>query len=157
MASTHAGSPGAWWLAVGAVAALCVGCEEKRTTTQTPNGAVTTTTISPSPQASEAMRQINEKMAHAASAIESSTAASQALTKTGDAIEDGVITTKIKAALLADPDVKSLHIDVDTRNGQVTLSGTADKAASIERAVRIARDTQGVKAVDNQLVVKTSA
>ena len=60
------------------------------------------------------MRQINETMAHAASAVESSAAASQALTKAGDAIEDGVITTKIKAALLTDPDVKGLHIDVDT-------------------------------------------
>jgi hyperosmotically inducible periplasmic protein len=158
MASTHPGSPGVWWLAAGALAALCVGCEEKRTITQAPDGTVTTTTvISPSPQASEAMRQINETMAHAASAVESSTAASQLLTKTGDAIEDGVITTKIKAALLTDPDVKSLHIDVLTHNGLVTLSGTVDKAASVERAVRIARDTQGVKSVDNQLVVKSSA
>ena len=122
-----------------------------------PDGTVTTTTIiSPSPQASEAMRQINETMAHAASAIESSSAASQALTKTGDAIEDGVITTKIKAALLTDPDVKSLHIDVGTHNGQVTLSGTVDTAASVERALHIARDTKGVTSVDNQLVVKTS-
>ncbi len=158
MASTHPGSPGVWWLATGALAALCVGCEEKRTVTQAPDGTVTTTTvISPSLQASEAMRQINETMAHAASAVGSSTAASQVLTQAGEAIGDGVITTKIKAALLTDPDVKGSQIGVDTRHGVVTLTGTVDKASGLDRAKRIAQDTEGVKSVDSQLVIKTSS
>lgn len=138
-----------------AVAGLLAGCEKTTTTSQTPSGPVTTTTISPSPQASEAMSQINESLSKAASAIGSSAAASQALTKAGDAIEDGVITAKVKAALLADPDVKGLRIDVDTKDGMVTLKGTADRAADLEQAARIARDTRGVKSVDNRLVVKT--
>jgi hyperosmotically inducible protein len=118
---------------------------------------VTRTTISPSPQASEAMRQINETMSHAASAIESGAAASQALTQAGEAIGDGVITTKIKAALLTDPDVKGSQIGVDTRHGVVTLTGTVDKASGLDRAKRIAQDTEGVKSVDSQLVIKTSS
>jgi osmotically-inducible protein OsmY len=140
-----------------ATAAGFAGCDKTTTTTQTPSGTVTTTTISPSPKASEAMAEINSSIARAASAIQSSEAASQALSKAGDAIEDGVITAKVKAALLTDPDIKGLRIDVDTRNGVVTLTGNVDKAANLDRAARIARDTSGVKSVDNQLVVKTSA
>jgi hyperosmotically inducible protein len=144
-------------LAALALAGALCSCEKKTTVTDAPGGGtVTLTTISPSPQASEAMRQINETMSHAASAIESSAGASQALTKAGDAIEDGVITTKVKAALLTDPDVKGSQIGVDTRNGVVTLTGTADKATSLDRAKRIAHDTEGVKSVDSQLVVKAS-
>ena len=138
-----------------AAAALLAGCDKTTTVTQTPSGTVTTTTISPSPKANEAMSEINSSIAHAASAIQSSEAASQALTKAGEVVEDGFITTKVKAALLTDPDVKGLHIDVDTRSGVVTLTGDVDKAANLDRAARIARDTSGVKSVDNQLVVKT--
>jgi hyperosmotically inducible protein len=157
MTSLHQRSLPAACVAAFAAIALLAGCDKTTTVTQTPSGAVTSTTISPSPQASEVMREINESMAHAASAIESSAAASQALTKAGNAIEDGVITAKVKTALLADPDVKGLRIEVDTRDGVVTLTGTVEKAANIDRAARIARDTGGVKSVDNQLVVKTSA
>jgi osmotically-inducible protein OsmY len=137
--------------------ALLAGCDKTTTVTQTPGGTVTTTTLSPSPQASEAMREINESMAHAASAIESGAAASQALTKAGNVIEDGVITAKVKTALLTDPDVKGLHIDVDTRDGVVTLTGTVDQAVGIDRAAKVAHDTEGVKSVDNRLVVKAPA
>ncbi|MDQ2735036.1 MAG: BON domain-containing protein [Pseudomonadota bacterium] len=140
-----------------AATALLAACDKTTTVTQTPNGTVTTTTISPTLQASQAIREINASVARAASAIQSSEAASQALTKTGDVIEDGVVTTKVKAALLTDPDVKGLRIEVDTRDGVVTLTGTVDKAASRDLAARIASDTGGVKSVVNQLVVKTSA
>jgi hyperosmotically inducible protein len=144
-------------LAALAAAGLLAGCEKTTTVTQTPGGTVTTTTIAPSLQASEAMREINASVTRAASAIQSSEAASQALTEAGNVIEDGVITTKVKTALLTDPDIKGLHIEVDTHDGVVTLTGTVDKAANLDRAARIARDTGGVKSVHNQLVVKTSA
>ena len=137
-----------------ALAALLAGCEKKTTTTETSSGPVTTTILSPSPEASQAIGRVNETLAKAASAIESSAAASQALTQVGEAVEDGVITAKVKAALLVDPDVKGLQVDVDTRDGVVTLKGSADKAASRDNAVRIARDTRGVKSVDSQLVVR---
>ncbi|MEP6739501.1 MAG: BON domain-containing protein [Caldimonas sp.] len=137
-----------------AVAGQLAACDKTTTTTETANGPVTTTTIAPNAEASAAIGRVNESLSKAASAIESSTAASQALTKVGDALEDGVVTAKVKTALLADPDVKGLSIDVDTKDGRVTLKGTADKAANLDRAVKIARDTGGVKSVDNQLVVK---
>jgi hyperosmotically inducible protein len=150
-------SPSPLVVALLAATATLASCDKTTTVTQTPNGTVTTTTISPSLQASQAIREINDSVAHAASAIQSSEGASQALTKAGNVIEDGVITTKVKAALLTDSDVKGLHIDVDTHDGVVTLSGSVDKAANRERAARIARDTSGVKSVANQLVVNTAA
>ena len=82
--------------------------------------------------------------------------AGKVMSKAGDLVEDGVITVKLTTALLADPDVKGLRIDLDTKDGVVTLEGTADKAVNLDRAVRIAKETGGVKSVDNQLVVKSS-
>ena len=133
------------------------GCEKTTTVTQTPSGTVTTTTVSPSADASAVIGQVDASLARAASAVQSSSAASDALTKVGDAVEDGTITTKITAELLTDPDVKSLHIDVDTKGGVVTLQGTVPSAANLSRAERIATDTQGVKSVDNRLVVQAPA
>jgi hyperosmotically inducible protein len=83
--------------------------------------------------------------------------ASRAADKVGTAVDDSAITAKVKTALLADPNVKGLQIDVDTKNGVVTLNGTADKPANRDRAVAIAKDTSGVKSVENRLVVKASS
>jgi hyperosmotically inducible protein len=76
------------------------------------------------------------------------------MNKAGDATADAAITGKVKTKLLADPDVKGLAIDVDTKDGVVTLTGSADKAGNVDKAVSIAKDTDGVKSVDNKLSVK---
>jgi hyperosmotically inducible protein len=135
---------------------LLAGCEQK-TTTRTADGTTTssTTTTTPSP---EVRSTANEMKADAKSAgNEMKADAKSATDKAGTAIEDGAITAKVKTALLADPDVKGLAIDVDTHNGVVTLKGTADKPANKDRAVAIAKDTGGVKSVQDQLVVKASS
>ncbi|HEX2539463.1 MAG TPA: BON domain-containing protein [Caldimonas sp.] len=80
--------------------------------------------------------------------------ASEVAARAGEAIANGALTAKVKAALLADPDVKGLQIDVDSRDGVVTLSGTLDSAANVARAQAIARGTDGVKSVENRLAVK---
>jgi BON domain len=67
---------------------------------------------------------------------------------------DAAITTRVKARLLAAPDLGGLHIDVNTVDGRVTLAG---KVASAERRVeaeRIAGRTEGVKSVQNDLTVE---
>ena len=128
---------------------LLAGCEQK-TTTRSPDGTSTTTTTvtNPAPETTAAAKSTaNEVKADAKDAAD----------KAGNAVEDGAITAKVKTALLADPDVKGLAIDVDTKNGVVTLKGTADKAANKSRAVAIAKDTSGVKSVEDQLVVKASS
>lgn len=72
----------------------------------------------------------------------------------GDAAGDAAVTAKVKTAISASPDVKSLEVNVDTVNGKVTLKGIADSQAQVERVVQITRGTEGVKDVDIQLIVK---
>jgi len=69
-------------------------------------------------------------------------------------IEDGVITTKVNAALAADKDLSAVKIDVDTKDGIVTLTGPAPTAAAREHATDIAKNVKGVTSVNNQLTVK---
>jgi hyperosmotically inducible protein len=75
-------------------------------------------------------------------------------TTVGNKIDDGVITTKIKAALLADSNVKSLDIAVITRKGEVQLSGFVNNQAQMDQAIKIARGTEGVSSVGNEMSIK---
>jgi osmotically-inducible protein OsmY len=81
---------------------------------------------------------------------------SNAADKTATVTEDAAITAKVKAAILAEPGLKTLQINVDTNGATVTLSGTVDNADLRERAKQIATSTSGVKAVVDQLTVKMS-
>ena len=74
----------------------------------------------------------------------------------GTHIDDAGITAAVKTAFATDPDVRALSIDVDTRDGMVTLSGRVGSAAERARAEDIARRTDGVKAVHNELTVGNS-
>lgn len=71
-------------------------------------------------------------------------------------ITDKEITAKIKAKLIADPELKALSIDVDTVNGVVTLTGIVENERQKERAVRHAKSVEGVKEVVVNLQVKGS-
>ena len=73
---------------------------------------------------------------------------------TGKYIDDKTITAKVKADLLADPDVKGTAVKVDTYNGRVQLGGFVDTIAQKNRAAEIARNVQGVQWVDNNISVK---
>ena len=73
----------------------------------------------------------------------------------GTAIDDSAITMRVKSAFVADPDVSSLDITVETRKGEVQLSGFVDSQAQIDRAVDISRRTPGVSNVQNKLDLKT--
>lgn len=69
-------------------------------------------------------------------------------------VDDSVITTKAKSALLADTTVKGSEIHVETNQGVVTLSGTADNERQRDRAASIVRGLDGVKSVDNKVSLK---
>ena len=75
--------------------------------------------------------------------------------KTGDYIEDSALTTKVKAALLAEKNLKSLPISVESTEGVVTLSGKVVSTAQIDQAVDVAKHVKGVKDVHNALELKT--
>jgi osmotically-inducible protein OsmY len=73
---------------------------------------------------------------------------------TGRALNDTAITASIKTDYLKDPDLSVLKIDVDTKDGVVTLNGLADNDAARVRAGKMAQSIKGVKEVRNFLTVK---
>lgn len=73
---------------------------------------------------------------------------------TGQAIDDSVITTKLKAKLIEDPVTKAYQIHVETFKGTVQLSGFVESAQERSRAGTIAREVEGVKNVKNSLEVR---
>lgn len=75
-------------------------------------------------------------------------------TSIGNKIDDGVITAKVKAALLADTSVKSVDIAVITRKGEVHLSGFVNNQGQMERAQEVARVVEGVNSVNNDMKIK---
>ncbi|HWK11725.1 MAG TPA: BON domain-containing protein, partial [Vicinamibacterales bacterium] len=96
---------------------------------EAPAGAVTT--------------QVKEKTEHAAK-------------KTGEVITDSAITTEVKTKLLAAKGVPGSKIEVDTTNGIVTLKGAVPTRAARAKAVRITRESKGVKRVVDQLTIGAS-
>ncbi len=76
--------------------------------------------------------------------------------KAGVGIADAEITAKVKAAIFAEPGLKTLQIGVDTVNGVVTLSGSVDSQQSGDRARALAAAVSGVNEVVNRLDIKSS-
>lgn len=76
--------------------------------------------------------------------------------KTGEKISDAWITTKVNWFFVGEDTLKGSHIDVDTKDNVVTLKGTVASAAGRTRAVELAKQTEGVKNVVDQLTVRTS-
>jgi len=77
-------------------------------------------------------------------------------TKTGAAVSDAAITTKVKAKFAADKEVSATNIHVDTDNGVVKLTGTAKSQDEAMKAADIAKATEGVASVDNAIRVSAS-
>ncbi|MHC1697320.1 MAG: BON domain-containing protein [Geobacteraceae bacterium] len=73
---------------------------------------------------------------------------------TGEYLDDTAITTKVKAAIFADADLKVMQINVETFKGVVQLSGFVNSAQSVTKAAEVARGVKGVTAVKNNLIVK---
>ena len=69
-------------------------------------------------------------------------------------IDDSAITGRVKASLAGDRGTSALNTEVDTRDGVVTLSGTAASDAEKTLAERLARNVKGVRSVDNRIEVK---
>jgi osmotically-inducible protein OsmY len=74
----------------------------------------------------------------------------------GETVDDAGITAQVKTALLNDPEVSGLKIDVDTSKGLVTLSGLVKSKAEETKAIAIARKVDGVRDVRSTLQVNPS-
>ena len=92
-----------------------------------------------------------EKIGDAADTVGEKMSAQSA--KAGVAIEDTEITAKVKAAIFAEPGLKTLQISVDTVKGVVTLTGSVNSQANRDRAKALASAVADVKRVENRLVV----
>ena len=77
-------------------------------------------------------------------------------TTIGTTIDDSVVTTAVKSAFLADAEVKSFDLKVETRKGEVQLSGFVASQSQIDRAILVARGVSGVTGIDNKLEVKSA-
>jgi hyperosmotically inducible periplasmic protein len=75
--------------------------------------------------------------------------------QTGEIASDSWITTKVKSELAVEEDVSATRIHVETYEGVVTLSGTAESQTEADRAVALASQVKGVKSVVNNLEVKS--
>src|SRR5918999_2745996 len=71
-----------------------------------------------------------------------------------EAIDDGVVTAKVKAALTQDPVTKAHQINVETFKGEVQLSGYVETDQARSRALQLARDIQGVRRVKDAMEVR---
>ena len=69
-------------------------------------------------------------------------------------VDDAALTAKVKAALFAEPGLKTLQIDVETHDAVVTLAGSVDSDVLHKRALQIAGSLIGVRQVVDKLIVK---
>ena len=88
-----------------------------------------------------------ERMDQAGSAIR------EKAVEAGKAVDDASLTAKVKSALIAEPNLKSMTINVDSMAGVVTLKGTTDSQENRQKAAQIASTVEGVRDVKNELVV----
>lgn len=103
------------------------------------------------------MKQLKFVIAIAASLMLAAAAGCASTEKTesaGEYIDDSVITTKVKTAILNEPTLKTAEIGVETYKGAVQLSGFVSSQANISKAADLARDVQGVKTVKNDMRLK---
>ena len=80
-----------------------------------------------------------------------------AFTKAGQAMDDTAITAKVKAAMARDKDVSVTSVSVETVKGEVRLSGFVNTSSEKQRAEQLALQVEGVRSVQNGLVVRPSS
>jgi len=88
-------------------------------------------------------------------AVASACSATRTQESAGEVIDDSVLTSKVKIALIDDPITKAGQINVETYRGVVQLGGFVDNTQQKEQATKVARSITGVKEVRNDLRVST--
>jgi len=73
---------------------------------------------------------------------------------TGEYVDDSVITTKVKTLLAKEDLLKTFQISVETNQGTVQLTGSVNSQQAVDKAGEIAKSVKGVKALNNNLIVK---
>lgn len=109
--------------------------------------------------AADAKAKAQTSISHAENALKDATSKAEAAGKsTADKVagsmSDVSITSAVSAVLARDADLSALKINVDTKNGKVTLNGPASSITAKEKATTLVKAVKGVVSVDNKLVVK---
>lgn len=144
-------------LSVAMALSACNKQDEGKTAGQQLDSAIAKTEDA----AARAKAKAESEMASAGAAVKNATQGAESsgkdmAAKAGEKIDDLTITTTVTAGFAKDPDLSVLKINVDTRNGAVTLNGSAPTAAARDKAGSLAKDVKGVNSVDNKLVVKAA-
>ena len=147
----------AWLAAVSIAASLSfVGCTNDTYTNNNKNANANANVATPlaaaTPTPGMSRREYTEKQA-----AEERERAKQSKDTIGDTLDDAWIHTKIVAQLIADASTPERKINVDVVDNVVTLRGTVDTAEAKAEAGKIAKETDGVKLVKNQLQVAPAA
>jgi hyperosmotically inducible protein len=106
------------------------------------------------PQAEKPAGESSDTARSSSSAEQMKAHAKSAADRVGKEISDTWITTKVQAIYFLDKDVKGMQIDVTTKGGVVTLTGTVPTEATRQKAVADARSIEGVSQVVDHLTVK---
>lgn len=72
----------------------------------------------------------------------------------GAPLDDSTVTNRVRSALSQESSLKFAHINVETRNGIVYLTGTVNSAAEAKKAVEVVQGIDGVQAVKQDLKTK---
>lgn len=138
-------------LSLGAVSAALLmglaGCNNRDDDGQTAGQKVDEATARMEQRADQAGQAIEKKSEQAGQAIERQT------DKMAAAVDDASLTASVKAALIKEPDLKTLGINVDSKDGTVVLKGEVKTMADKQRAEQVASTVSGVSRVDNQLQI----
>ena len=145
-----------------AVSALALGLSACGKTEDATVGQRMDSTVQTTEQAAADARATTEStMQNAQTNMEQAAANANAATRDAvdsakSTMDDAAITAKVNASLAQDPDLSALKINVDTVDGKVTLNGPAPTTVARDRAETLAKNVEGVTAVNNQLVVSAS-
>lgn len=146
-------------LSIAALAAMsaCGKKDDGQTAGQKLDSAVASTekaAADAKAKAEASMARAGDAMKDASKKAESS-GAGTASSMAGKA-DDAAITASISSEFAKDADLSAIKIDVDTINGNVTLTGPAPSAAARDKATTLAKSIKGVASVSNKLTVKPS-
>ena len=135
----------------GSAALLTLSACDRDTTTQARNEAA-----SLGQKVDQALDRTQEKLAAAGEKLQPKleAAGERIPDATRASLGDAAITASIQTDFLKDPDLSVLKIDVDTKDGVVTLNGLAENEAARKRAAQLAGAIKGVREVRNHLTVK---
>ena len=149
------------WVALLALALVAAGAC-KGHVERDANGEVKSVGVETDPEVTDKVKEAGKDMAEAgkeagAALEEGAEEAGQAVKKGAKAVQmaagDAAIAAKVKARLLADPEVKGLDIEVQAADGNVILKGRAETREQKQEAGKLARGTEGVHSVRNRIRV----